>query len=295
MPWHIAKSAKCPDAKPWAVIKDADGSVAGCHATKDAANAQLAALYASEGTMSKRRETRRVEIRAAEVDGRPGVTLHAITPDVVDDFGSVWMADAFDESLATRLPTLCWAHDWSEPLGPGAGFRTTPNGPEIDFTFSDFDAVPMARRAHTQVTDGTIRDCSVGFANTQRRDPTKDEQKRWPGVREVIEKADLDEVSLVLRGAVPGAKVLAVRSGCTVDVDAVVEIARRKVAGELTEDEAKAAVELLGEAPEATERPLQSPDSAETGESGQEPPGNDTAALEAELDEALEAIGRSRR
>ena len=34
MPWHIAKSDSCPVAKPYAVIKNADGSVAGCHASE---------------------------------------------------------------------------------------------------------------------------------------------------------------------------------------------------------------------------------------------------------------------
>jgi hypothetical protein len=48
VPWHVASSSSCPAAKPFAVIKTSDGSVAGCHPTREAANAQLAALYASE-------------------------------------------------------------------------------------------------------------------------------------------------------------------------------------------------------------------------------------------------------
>lgn len=191
-----------------------------------------------------KRETRKAEIRAASVDGKPGVTLHAIRPGVVDDYGSLWAADAFDESLATRMPTLCWAHDWSEPLGPGVDFEMSDDGPSIRFTFSDFEAVPMARRAHAQVSDGTIQDCSVGFWAAQRRDPTDAEVKQYPGIREVIEKAQLDEVSLVLRGAVPGAKVLAVR-GAKVAVDAAVDLARRVQEGEITQAEAKAALDLL--------------------------------------------------
>jgi HK97 family phage prohead protease len=52
MPWHVAKSSQCPTSKPWAVIKDSDSSVAGCHATKGDAQKQLAALYANEASMS---------------------------------------------------------------------------------------------------------------------------------------------------------------------------------------------------------------------------------------------------
>jgi HK97 family phage prohead protease len=193
----------------------------------------------------KNRQRRRMgEVRAVEVDGRPGVTLKVITPGVVDDYGTVWLPDVFDESLAARGPVLAWAHDWSDPLGPMTDYRTGEGGPEIDFVFSDFEAVPQARRAHAQVADGTIRDCSVGFMRSEWRDATDTDKETWPGVREVITKAALDEVSLVLRGAVPGAEVLAVRSG-ELDTDAFMEIARRKAAGELTDAEAKAAVELL--------------------------------------------------
>lgn len=50
MPWHVVEDhADCPAGKPWAVVKDADGSVAGCHASEADADAQVAALYAAEG------------------------------------------------------------------------------------------------------------------------------------------------------------------------------------------------------------------------------------------------------
>ena len=59
MPWHIGKSNKCSDSKPFAVIKDGDGSVSGCHASKEGAKKQLAALYASEErSMSKLEQLR---------------------------------------------------------------------------------------------------------------------------------------------------------------------------------------------------------------------------------------------
>jgi hypothetical protein len=51
MPWHIEKSAsKCSPSKPWAVVKDSDGSVAGCHETETGAKEQLKALYANDST-----------------------------------------------------------------------------------------------------------------------------------------------------------------------------------------------------------------------------------------------------
>jgi HK97 family phage prohead protease len=48
MPWHLEKGGGTCRSDQWAVIKDADGSTAGCHATEAAAQAQLAALYANE-------------------------------------------------------------------------------------------------------------------------------------------------------------------------------------------------------------------------------------------------------
>ena len=51
MPWHIGRSDKCPASKPYAVIKDSDSSVAGCHETRTEAKKQMAALYANEPTM----------------------------------------------------------------------------------------------------------------------------------------------------------------------------------------------------------------------------------------------------
>jgi HK97 family phage prohead protease len=199
--------------------------------------------------MNLEHRSRIAQIRAADVDGHPGVTLHAIRPGVVDDYGSLWNARAFDESLAERLPTLCWAHDWSDPLGPATGYTTSDDGPTVTFRFSDFDAVPQARRAHAQVTDGTIVDCSVGFwvPDGGRRAPTDTERRSFPGVTEVIERAGLDEISLVLRGAVPGAKVLAVRTATgtgTVAESLVMDLAKQVKAGTLSREEALIALDL---------------------------------------------------
>lgn len=53
MPWEVkAGSTDCPPDKPFAVVKKATGETVGCHASKEAAQQQLAALYASEQNMS---------------------------------------------------------------------------------------------------------------------------------------------------------------------------------------------------------------------------------------------------
>jgi HK97 family phage prohead protease len=61
MPWHIDPNhAAC---KGYAVVKDSDNSVAGCHKTKAAAAKQLAALYAGE---SKGEEMEGIDERAVD-------------------------------------------------------------------------------------------------------------------------------------------------------------------------------------------------------------------------------------
>lgn len=50
MPYHVGTSAECGTSKPYAVVKDDSGEVMGCHDTKDKADAQIAAIHASEGS-----------------------------------------------------------------------------------------------------------------------------------------------------------------------------------------------------------------------------------------------------
>lgn len=47
MPWDVKRDDRCPAGKPFGVIK-AGGELEGCHATREKARAQQAALYASE-------------------------------------------------------------------------------------------------------------------------------------------------------------------------------------------------------------------------------------------------------
>jgi hypothetical protein len=49
MPWKVVHNGgTCSGSEPWAVIKETDGSTAGCHASRAEALAQMRALYASE-------------------------------------------------------------------------------------------------------------------------------------------------------------------------------------------------------------------------------------------------------
>lgn len=194
----------------------------------------------------KREDRTRVggEIRA--VDDTGTVEVIAVAYGVVDDYGSLWAPGVFARSLEERMPTFAFGHNWSEPIGRGVFAQDTDAGQYVTLRLDLDENVPRALQAHAQMRSGTLDDVSVGFSNVTRRPPTDDEKEAYPGVTEVILDADLDEISVVLRGAVPGAKVLAVRAaGGQVDIDAAVEIARRKVAGDLSEAEADEALRLL--------------------------------------------------
>jgi hypothetical protein len=261
--------------------------------------------------MTTERRIYRAEFR--EVPGSNGRQrwATAVTYDVVDDYGTIWQPGVFDDALGERMPTILYGHDWyalDHVLGAGIDFRQTPDdvgppGVDVLFEFADPDEVPSARLAMALLDPkatsrgAVLRDVSVGFERREwlRRDSLSAEQLAQ-GAEEVMVRAGMDELSLVVRGAVPGAQVRGRRGA--VDLDAVVEIAKRKAAGEITQAEADEAIRLLsGE----TTPP---PPPAEETEQGE--PEVDEAAIaaaaEAELalatsvDEALALVlGRSRR
>jgi HK97 family phage prohead protease len=94
MPWSVKKDDRCPASKPWAVIKEDDNALEGCHMTQEMAETQQAALYANEGRSESNQEMLEagamrpprdnlvrsimpgVELREAEDDSRPILNGH---------------------------------------------------------------------------------------------------------------------------------------------------------------------------------------------------------------------------
>lgn len=55
MPWHVEDNhTDCPGDTPFAVVKNDTGEVVGCHATRDEADAQVKALYASDSSYEEK-------------------------------------------------------------------------------------------------------------------------------------------------------------------------------------------------------------------------------------------------
>ena len=225
-----------------------------------------------------RRTYRAGEVRVAN----DGHTIEAVVLayNVVDDYNTRFRPGCFAESLEGRLPRICWAHRWDEPLGRWVDYRDTSTELTLIGELDDFDAVPRARQAAAQLQSGTIDQFSVGFLRLADEAVDPEDVGGQRGVVDIT-KGQLDEASLVLVGAVPGTKLLAVRSGLVVPEDAVVDLAKRVVAGELTKDEAKAALDLLASDDDGEEQPPP----------GDEPPVEDDEDLAAEIDETLAALG----
>lgn len=107
MPWHIGSSKQCPDSKPFAVIKDSDSSVAGCHATKAAAQKQLAALYTNEPGVNSMAEHLKPEDLAAIPPARlPFPVTRAV--------GLAIEARADDGAMPTMVGHFSTFNDWYE-------------------------------------------------------------------------------------------------------------------------------------------------------------------------------------
>lgn len=172
MPWHIGESESCPASEPHAVIKDSDGSVVGCHATKEKARKQLAALYASEQKGMPVRDSERrytlwpVEARVknngksiggyAAVFNKPSQNLGGFVEEVDPAF--------FNDSRGKGWPNVVarYNHDDSYLLGTTAGstLRLNVDGTGLDYTVDP----PSARGDIVELVErGDIRQSSFAF------------------------------------------------------------------------------------------------------------------------------------
>jgi hypothetical protein len=231
----------------------------------------------------------------------------AVTYDTVDDFGTIWNRGVFDKALSERMPTMLFGHDWgnlTHVLGKGVDFRQTPDemgppGVDVLIEFDDPEFVPMNRQVLHQLDVRTLRDVSVGFARHEWLDGSKLAQEdRQRGAKERMMEAAMDELSIVIRGAVTGAQMRGARSvrtaaGEVIAEDAIIGFARKVAAGELTHAEAKAAVALLSATP-TQEAPPAEPEGAQAASEDDEQDSGAAAIEEALAAEALidEALAR---
>jgi len=102
MPWTVKNDPEgCSREMPWSVVKLNDGQIVGCHATQDAAEAQVAALYAGEsgeGDSEEARQAMDVQLAREKLDA--AIELHeehledpaTATPDSQNELMALIMA-----------------------------------------------------------------------------------------------------------------------------------------------------------------------------------------------------------
>lgn len=178
-----------------------------------------------------------------DLDDGKREALVSIPWEVLDTYNSDFSRDCFDEYLGQRSPAVCWQHDKREPIGRAIDWQKGQRANEFRLRFSDFDAVPRARQAYTQMRDGDITDVSFYY----------DQAKAvpHPSVRSAIRftKARMPEISPVTVGSIPGASVTGVRQAA--DMAGVAELVRT---GVITEAEGRTMLGLSGAVPTLGER-----------------------------------------
>jgi HK97 family phage prohead protease len=225
-----------------------------------------------------------LEVRAI---GERQAEVICCTYNVVDDYGTIWLPGCWTESLNRKKPKSVWGHDWLDPIGQVVDFKDSAKNLRVTIQFSDFDAVPRARQAHRQMMDGDIDELSFGFELNEWSFVEGGKDGIPEGAREKVTRATMYEVSPVLVGAVPGTKVLSVRSANvegTIEIKAAGDVLTLLAAGEIDLHEA------LGRIKGAAGTPPPTP--AEPEEPATEEPPAEIILPESEITEALAILDR---
>jgi hypothetical protein len=317
----------CPESKPWGVVGE-DGKRledCSCHETEEGAKGHMAVYFAGRASVQvpppryrpaargrpmipiagEHRAFQMTEFRVTNETKRQG-EIFVCTYDIVDDFGTLWRPGVFDEGWKRKLPKGVWGHDWLDIIGRAVAAESKGNQAWHAVQFSEFDAVPRAYQAWTQMRDGDVDELSFAFDRERWENvDTENPPEGVPaGAREIMSQAFEIEWSPVLVGAVPETKPLAgsFRSAgklyTAVDIDVARDLALRLHAGSL--DITDALVELRAAATEAP------PATAPSGAVEPDPPAPDGPAADpptrdaeadaralADADAALSRLGRS--
>jgi HK97 family phage prohead protease len=214
MPWSVRKSSECPDSKPWACIKDDDGEVEGCHATREAAMKQQAALYAAENGRSAVSEILlRSDGTFTDVDRRQRL-IDVIAVPWEQEAQVFWRGEMWTELFARGAFNGIEAragqvrvnreHQKGNTVGKIVEFDSAHD----DGLFARVKVVKGPVGDHVlDLAEDDLISASVGYRAQKPTDVRLDKQSK---VRRVL-NAFLDHLGMVEDPAFDGARVLAVR------------------------------------------------------------------------------------
>jgi len=228
MPWHLSNSAK--GCSGWAVVKDSDGSLAGCHKTKAMAQAHMAALYANTPDAkglsmveTGDREIRVLGLEGLEIrhSGRPNegftlrgyVAVHNQTSLDLGGFREQLAPGAFDEVLATKPDVhLTWDHDTryvaARTKNNTLHLSSDETGLLIDAQVGNYS---WAKDLRTALERGDINQGSFAFTVAEGGDEfAADDDGNV--MRTIHNVGNLYDVTVTAQGAYPQTSLAAVRS-----------------------------------------------------------------------------------
>lgn len=236
MPYSVTQDAQ--DCDGYAVVKDGDGEVMGCHETEADANDQIAAIEASEDERADgvdtdrmaqpdtntpalqggthRSATANASIRMAS-DGER-TTVQVMTEDIARD-GMVLQADGVDTEAYMRNPVVLWNHGMDLQRGAVPVARTV-DMQRVDGGIRatvEWDDDAFSQEIKRKVKRGFLSAVSIGW-QTQDSERQEVDGRTVP----VVTRADMTEFSFVSVPADANALVVE-RSHATADLEAALE------------------------------------------------------------------------
>ena len=121
-----------------------------------------------------------------------------------DSAGDILVKGCFAKSINERGPqsatnrkiAFLWQHDMYDPIGKVLEIEELDDGAYATVRLSDFDAVPNAKRAYSQLSDGVLNQFSFGFEYIWDKMEYDEEKDAF-----IIQEVKLHEVSVVTLGA----------------------------------------------------------------------------------------------
>jgi HK97 family phage prohead protease len=217
VPWHVARSDSCPASKPYAVIKDSDGSVVACHPSERSARRQMAALYAQESLNKMQHKSFDIIETKADADAGTFEALVAVFGNV-DNVGDRIIPGAFTKTLASwagsgdPIPVIL-SHQWNDVMahiGVVEAAKETGQGLLVKGRL-DIKDNDVARQTHRLMQRRSLKEFSFGY-----RVPKGGERRAKDGANELLE-IDLVEVGPTLKGANSATELHAVKSALGVE------------------------------------------------------------------------------
>lgn len=227
MPWHIVSgSSSCPASKPFAVVKNADGKVVGCHPTKAKAQAQLAALNINvkEGRMGADLPTEDLfrglgldAVGMQDQEGEPPILSVKVMRygewaeiDSRDEghFMERFVSRSLDDSLAEETPKILFQHGLDPTMGRqvlAAPVTVRADAHEVVLEAPLGEGVPpliawgLRNRAYGASMQFSVTDQEVS------RNPGRAEHNPQGLVERSVTKAKIREGGPVTWGAYPSA------------------------------------------------------------------------------------------